>query len=197
MKQSLTLASTVLMTLTITTMAFAMGGGNHGGANSPVIPISATVLDVLELQTAIYKGDISNNDVVSAMSFGNLVANGNTSLQAENEFNVVLFANSSSRKYQITQTATKMKAGNEELPDGACLVTPFDINGTLPGGSSLANTSSFAQNDHIIYQSENRGSAQTLGAKYTIGDASAGELIPIDQPSGNYQTDVVFSLVLV
>ncbi|MFT5207681.1 MAG: hypothetical protein ACI9CF_001438 [Candidatus Omnitrophota bacterium] len=46
MKRSLTVGLTLTMALMITAMAFAMGGGNHG-ANSPVIPISAAVVDAL------------------------------------------------------------------------------------------------------------------------------------------------------
>ena len=108
--------------------------------------------------------------------------------------------NSQQRPFSIKQTAGPLQSGGDVLPDGAFIVTPLEgVGGNpdedLPANIDVGDQGTAVENDKVLFSSTG-GSAATLAAPYGITDDEengAFEFIPLDQPSGDYVTNVTFT----
>ncbi len=163
-------------------------------------PMSAAVEPQLELTATVYEGNVGG-PTRTAMDFGTLVSDTlGGALRADKFFTVYLSAVTSSRRYEILQTAAALTNGAVTLANGACITTPHDNGVTLPTGSVLGSRGSFVATDKLVYRSEAAGSAQSVAAAYAITNDPANgatEFISSDQPGGTYNSSVTFTLVLI
>ena len=171
----------------------------YGASSVGPVTMQATVSSVLGLTATIYEGNVFTGPIVTSMDFGTLTDDGSNNLQSTKFFSVYLEANTSSRQYQVRQTATQLTAGTKTLRTGTTIVTPFDALGSgLPG--TLGSQGSWVATDKVIYASETAGSAAGVGAIYGVTSNPANGatvVIPQDQPGGVYAASVTFTLVLV
>jgi hypothetical protein len=183
-------------------LALGLAAAPAFAGSTVTVPMTATVGAKLELSATVYKNSIAPANVVSTMNFGPLVSDTpNGAMRGTDAFQVLLTANSSSRKYMIKQTAAALtNAALNTLIAGACIVTPYANGTALPTGSVLGTRGSFVATDKPLYTSETAGSLQTIGAAYAIANDPANgatQFIPADQPAGTYNSSVTFTLVLV
>ena len=171
----------------------------HAASSVGPVTMQAGVTSVLELTAKIYQGNVFTGPIVTSMDFGTLTNDGTNNLESTKFFSVYLTTNTSSRKYEVRQTATQLTAGTKTLPAGTTIVTPFDALGTgLPG--ILGTRGSWVATDKVIYASEVAGSAVGVGAIYAVTSNptnGATAVIRQDQPGGVYAASVTFTLVLV
>jgi len=173
-------------------------------ASTLSVGMSAQVQDQLELSMTIYAGNIVGGTIVGEMNFGRLVSDTpGGPMRGENYFSVVLYPNSSSRKFKLTQTATALSNGSQTLPAGACIVSPWpkDGNGNdYPSGSSVGTTGSFVASQKLLYQSDGAGTYAPVAMTYAIPNTAvngATEFVPSSQAGGNYSSNVTFQIELV
>ncbi|MBP9733332.1 MAG: hypothetical protein KBD07_03030 [Candidatus Omnitrophica bacterium] len=174
-------------------------------AGSVTVPFTATVQSVLELGVEIreFKDGVVTNWGATSMNFGTLKSDSaNGPMRGEFYFDVYLHPNSSSRPYRLTQSANILTNGNQTIPAGACMVTPWptDKNGAAyPAGATIGTAGSFIGTNKIIYQSEPAGSYVPVAFTYAItNDAATGAtgFVPFDQSGGSYSSSITFQIVL-
>ena len=173
------------------------------------VSVSASVDTSLALSVVMKKNDF-NGATVSNMDFGKLVDIGTgtlrsspTSTTGTGAVDVFLTANAHGTPYTITQTGGALSNGTVNLPSGACTVVPVyaaEDNGgaAKPSGAAIGSPGSWVSNNKVIYASEaGVAAARTVQAIYSITDdptAGATTGVPLDQPGGNYNTTVTFTL---
>jgi len=174
--------------------------------SSQVVSVNATVPDRLSLDIEIHEGEPDTGPVVQQMNFGELISSTpGAPLKSETYFTILLSANSSSRRFKMTQSARPLSNGSDILEPGACLMVPWpvDMNGNnLPPGHTVDSTPRPFPSDsgsQEIYLSDPDGTAVMLPVVYVINseEITAQGQIPFDQPAGQYSSQIVFQLELV
>ncbi|MBI4342028.1 MAG: hypothetical protein HY599_01530 [Candidatus Omnitrophica bacterium] len=167
-------------------------------------------------------GGTTIGPVVQTMDFGSLASNGTfdpdgpggvapqpRALNSLRAYQVFFGINAQQRPFSIKHTAGPLQSGGNTIPNGAFIVTPLSGIGGDPtpgdgGGSLPANitpgTRQSAVGTNIVLFSSSGGPSATMAATYGVTDdpnLGATAAIPLDQPTGNYVTTVVFTATII
>ena len=163
------------------------------------------------------QGGTEIGPVVTEMDFSELASQGTfdhdnnpdtpevpRSLSSTKAYQVFFGINSQQRSFTIKQTAGPLQSGADSLPDGAFIVTPLEGVGgdktkPLPGGIEVGDRGTAVEADKVLFSSSG-GPSDTMAATYGVTDdpkLGAFEFIPLDQPAGDYVTNVTFTATVL
>ncbi len=190
----------------------------------PSIPVSATVSSSLTFSVTVVElvpatppatGTVLGS-TVTTMNFGTLASNGTfdpdgagplppqpRSLNSTKAFQVFFGANAQQRPFSLKQTALPLQSGANVIPAGAFIVTPLagvggDTTKPLPGNIIKGARGTAIITNRVLFSSSG-GPSDTMAATYGITDdpaQGATQTIPLDQATGTYGTNVVFTLTV-
>jgi hypothetical protein len=203
--------------------ALAAGPAMAVDIPGPSVAVSANVSSTLTFSVTITElipdgsGGTTIGPVVTTMDFGTLASNGTfdpdgagpiapqpRALNSLRAYQAFFGINSQQRPFSIKQTAGPLQSGANTIPNGAFIVTPLNGVGGNPAQPLPANISvksrQSAVGTNIELFSSSGGSANTMAATYGVTDdpaLGATQSIPLDQPTGNYLTTVVFTATVI
>lgn len=212
------MAQRSLMAL-VTAVMFAATPAMAVDIPGPSIQVGANVSSNLSFSVTLTEilSDGSIGPVVTTMNFGLLASNGTfdpdgpgplpeqpRSLNSTQAYQAFFGINAQQRAFTIKQTVGPLQSGGNTIPDGAFIVTPLTgVGGNaglpLPSGITVGTTQSAVGTDIVLFSSSG-GPADTMAATYGITDdpsLGATESIPLDQPTGNYITTVIYTATIL
>ena len=212
----------------ITAMVILLGIASEGFCGTTAtVNGGATVTPILDVTASIKRHQDTNNnglvdtgepfDNASSMAFGDLVRPTNPdgtpgALHSPYTFRVYLGANSSRRKYKITQVGTALTNGTNTIPNGA-YITKTAWAGKKSGttyvdivGDTVPASGTTAVGTRTAYTSNASGEAASVEVLFGIpprktdGSFQDGQTadVPPDQPGGTaYTSSVTFTIALI
>lgn len=173
---------TKIFSTTVCILALLVCSANAATENSPQIPVSAQIDELLEIGTWINRehGIASSGNTID---FGELQIT-NEKLQSPYWYEIHVWVATNIQSWTLTSRWTDSGSNPAPLPVGA-----IQVNGPITGGDIAANTGSSID----VANDQNQGTLSPDGA-IIFAYRMESDSIPMSQISGNYGGSIVVTV---